>query len=310
MFTQRRQVAVTIHPLRPAALEAAAEFITGINARGIGCLANSEDLGSLSARVPGADLGALDAKNDTTCEVVVVFGGDGNILRAAEWALPRQVPVLGVNLGHVGFLAELESSQVGDLIETVAGSTYQVEERMTIDTVVRAGRGGEIVWDSFAINEVSVEKLARERMLEVLVRIDERPLSRWATDGVLVATPTGSTAYAFSAHGPVIWPELSALLLVPLSAHALFNRPLVLSDRTVVSIEVLPGGSPGGVVWCDGRRTTDVAGGMEIEARVGKHRLRLARTSEQPFVNRLVRKFGLPVAGWRGAAERDATHAQ
>jgi len=146
--------------------------------------------------------------------------------------------------------------------------------------------------------------------LEVLVRIDERPLSRWATDGVLVATPTGSTAYAFSAHGPVIWPELSALLLVPLSAHALFNRPLVLSDRTVVSIEVLPGGSPGGVVWCDGRRTTDVAGGMEIEARVGKHRLRLARTSEQPFVNRLVRKFGLPVAGWRGAAERDATHAQ
>ncbi|HRA06330.1 MAG TPA: NAD kinase [Propionicimonas sp.] len=310
MFTQRRQVAVTIHPLRPAALEAAAEFITGINARGIGCLANSEDLGSLSARVPGADLGALDANNDTTCEVVVVFGGDGNILRAAEWALPRQVPVLGVNLGHVGFLAELESSQVGDLIETVAGSTYQVEERMTIDTVVRAGRGGEIVWDSFAINEVSVEKLARERMLEVLVRIDERPLSRWATDGVLVATPTGSTAYAFSAHGPVIWPELSALLLVPLSAHALFNRPLVLSDRTVVSIEVLPGGSPGGVVWCDGRRTTDVAGGMEIEARVGKHRLRLARTSEQPFVNRLVRKFGLPVAGWRGAAERDATHAQ
>jgi len=310
VFTQRRQVAVTIHPLRPAALEAAAEFITGINARGIGCLANSEDLGSLSARVPGADLGALDANNDTTCEVVVVFGGDGNILRAAEWALPRQVPVLGVNLGHVGFLAELESSQVGDLIETVAGSTYQVEERMTIDTVVRAGRGGEIVWDSFAINEVSVEKLARERMLEVLVRIDERPLSRWATDGVLVATPTGSTAYAFSAHGPVIWPELSALLLVPLSAHALFNRPLVLSDRTVVSIEVLPGGSPGGVVWCDGRRTTDVAGGMEIEARVGKHRLRLARTSEQPFVNRLVRKFGLPVAGWRGAAERDATHAQ
>ena len=310
MSNQRRLVAVTIHPLRPAALEAAAEFITGINAYGIGCLANSEDLGALAARVPGADVGVLDADNGTACEVVVVFGGDGNILRAAEWALPRQVPVLGVNLGHVGFLAELESSQVGHLIETVVARSYQVEERMTIDTVVRAERGGEQLWSSFAINEVSVEKLARERMLEVLVRIDERPLSRWATDGVLVATPTGSTAYAFSAHGPVIWPELSALLLVPLSAHALFNRPLVLSDRTVVSIEVLPGGSPGGVVWCDGRRSTDVTGGMEIEARVGQHRLRLARTSEQPFVHRLVRKFGLPVSGWRGAAERDATHAQ
>lgn len=301
---------MTIHQLRPAALEAASEFITGINARGITCLASTDDLAALSGRVPGADVLELDAGDPSICELVVVFGGDGNILRAAEWALPRQVPVLGVNLGHVGFLAELESSQVGSLIDHVADAEYQVEERMTIDTVVRAERGGEELWRSFAINEVSVEKLARDRMIEVLVRIDDRPLSRWATDGVLVATPTGSTAYAFSAHGPVIWPELSALLLVPLSAHALFARPLVLSDRTVVSIEVLPGGSPGGVVWCDGRRTTDVAGGMEIEARLGEYRLRLARTAEQPFVNRLVRKFGLPVDGWRGAAERNAAHAR
>lgn len=306
----RRQVAVTIHPLRPAAIEAAAEFITGINARGISCLAAAEDLGPLAERVPDADLRALDGEDGTHCELVVVFGGDGNILRAAEWALPRQVPVLGVNLGHVGFLAELESSQVGTLIEHVARGDYEVEERMTIDTVVRAERHGEELWNSFAINEVSVEKLARERMIEVLVRIDDRPLSRWATDGVLVATPTGSTAYAFSAHGPVIWPDLSALLLVPLSAHALFASPLVLGERTVVSIEVLPGGSPGGVVWCDGRRSTDVTGGMEIEARVGQHRLRLARTAEQPFVTRLVRKFGLPVDGWRGTAERDAAHAR
>ncbi len=310
MSIPRRQVAVTIHPMRPAALEAAAEFITGISAHGIACLANSEDLAALSDRVPGVGLVALDGENGSACELVVVFGGDGNILRAAEWALPRQVPVLGVNLGHIGFLAELESSQVGSLIDHVVKGEYVVEERMTIDTVVRAERGGEELWRSFAINEVSVEKLARERMIEVLVRIDDRPLSRWATDGVLVATPTGSTAYAFSAHGPVIWPELNALLLVPLSAHALFARPLVLSDSTVVSIEVLPGGSPGGVVWCDGRRTTDVAGGMEIEATVGANRLRLARTSEQPFVNRLVRKFELPVEGWRGAAERDAAHAR
>ncbi len=299
-----------MHPLRPAALEAAAEFIAGINARGITCLASSEDFAALAARVPGADLRELDGEDGKNCELVVVFGGDGNILRAAEWALPRHVPVLGVNLGHVGFLAELESSQVPALIEHVARADYVVEERMTIDTVVRAERGGEELWRSFAINEVSVEKLARDRMIEVLVRLDDRPLSRWATDGVLVATPTGSTAYAFSAHGPVIWPDLSALLLVPLSAHALFARPLVLGEHTVVSIEVLPGGGPGGVVWCDGRRTTDVTGGMEIVVGVGEHRLRLARTSEQPFVNRLVRKFGLPVDGWRGAAERDAAHAR
>lgn len=309
MDSSRRQVAVTMHPLRPAALEAAAEFISGINGRGITCLAVAEDLAALSARVPDADVRELDGENGSSCELVVVFGGDGNILRAAEWALPRHVPVLGVNLGHVGFLAELESSEVPALIEHVARRDYVVEERMTIDTVVRAGRGGEELWRSFAINEVSVEKLARERMIEVLVRIDDRPLSRWATDGVLVATPTGSTAYAFSAHGPVIWPDLSALLLVPLSAHALFASPLVLGPRTVVSIEMLPGGSPGGVVWCDGRRSTDVSGGMEIEATIGRDRLRLARTAEQPFVTRLVRKFGLPVEGWRGAAERDAAHA-
>lgn len=310
MNSPRRQVAVTIHPLRAAAIEAAAEFITGINAHGITCLASAEDFPALSARVPEADLRELDGEDGSSCELVVVFGGDGNILRAAEWALPRQVPVLGVNLGHVGFLAELESSQLPDLVEHVARGEYEVEERMTIEVVVRESRGGRELWRDFAINEVSVEKLARERMIEVLVRVDERALSRWATDGVLVATPTGSTAYAFSAHGPVIWPDLSALLLVPLSAHALFARPLVLGPATVVSIEVLPGGSPGGVVWCDGRRTTDVVGGREIVIRRGEHRLRLARTSVQPFVDRLVRKFGLPVDGWRGAAERDAAHAR
>ncbi len=310
MSDNSRRVTVTLHPRRPAALDAASRFVAGMTQHGITCLVTTEDLASLRARVPGADIRALTDEEGRDSELAVVFGGDGNILRAAEWALPFEIPVLGVNLGHVGFLAELESSEVGALIEHVVKADYQVEERMTIETVVRDEPGGKEVWRSFAINEVSVEKLARERMIEVLIRIDGRPLSRWATDGVLVSTPTGSTAYAFSAHGPVIWPDLQALLLVPLSAHALFARPMVLSPRSVVSVEVLPGGESGGVVWCDGRRTTDVTGGMEIEVRVGSHRLRLARMSEQPFVNRLVRKFGLPVDGWRGAAERDAAHAR
>lgn len=302
-----RQVALTIHPLRPAAVAAAAKFIRGMAERGITCLVGAEDRERLVEVIGEELLGNLDSE-PVECELMVVFGGDGNILRAAEWAVPRDVPVMGVNLGHVGFLAELESYEVPTLIDHVSSGDYQVEERMTIETIVTDGPGGTELWRSFAVNEVSLEKLARERMLEVLVRIDDRPLSRWATDGVLVSTPTGSTAYAFSAHGPVIWPELSALLLVPLSAHALFARPLVLSDRTVVTVEILPGGE-GGVVWCDGRRTTDVGTGMIIEVRVGPRPLRLARISEQPFVHRLVRKFGLPVDGWRGAAERDAAHA-
>lgn len=302
MSSNPRQIALTIHPGRPAALEHAAEFVTGMAQRGITCLTTSEDAKRLAPLIGEVVLGDLSAE-PVTAELVVVFGGDGNILRAAEWAVPRDVPVMGVNLGHVGFLAELESYELPTLIEHVAGGDYHVEERMTIDVIVRAEADGEEVWRSFAVNEVSLEKLARERMLEVLVRIDGLPLSRWATDGVLVSTPTGSTAYAFSAHGPVIWPELSALLLVPMSAHALFARPLVLSDSTVVDIEVLPGVTPGGVVWCDGRRSIDVTAGMEIEARVGRHRLKLARISERPFVDRLVAKFGLPVNGWRGSAE-------
>ena len=304
-----RCVTVTVHPGRPAALAAAAQFITGMHTHGIDVLIAAADLAMVAPHVPDGAVRALpDGDGASGSELMVVFGGDGNILRAAEWALPREVPVLGVNLGHVGFLAELESSEVVNLVQRVLERDYHVEERMTIDTVVRDA-GGEVVWESFAINECSVEKLARERMLEVLVRVDQRALSRWATDGVLVSTPTGSTAYAFSAHGPVIWPDLSALLLVPLSAHALFNRPLVLSDQSMVSIEVLPA-TPGGVIWCDGRRSWEVGAGSLIEVRAGQRRLRLARTSEQPFVNRLVRKFGLPVDGWRGAVERERAHAR
>ncbi|MEA4945355.1 MAG: NAD kinase [Propionicimonas sp.] len=304
-----RQVAVTIHPRRPAALESAVEFITGMHRAGILSLVGGGEIDLLDGHVPAGAVAELSAEAAGDCELAVVFGGDGNILRAAEWALPRQIPVLGVNLGHVGFLAELEPSEVGDLIERVVSGDFEVEERMTIDAVVRDRPGGAVIWESFALNECSIEKLARERMLEVLVRIDDRPLSRWATDGVLVATPTGSTAYAFSAHGPVVWPDIDALLLVPLSAHALFNRPLVLSDRSSVSIEVLPA-TPAGVLWCDGRRSIDLPEGAVVEVRAGKRRLRLARTSEQPFVHRLVRKFDLPVDGWRGAAERDAAHAR
>ncbi len=158
-------------------------------------------------------------------------------------------------------------------------------------------------WSSYAINEVSIEKAARERMLEVLVEVDGRPLSRWACDGMIVATPTGSTAYAFSAGGPVIWPGVDALLVVPLSAHALFARPLVLGPTSQVVVEVVASSQTHGVVWCDGRRAAELRTGMEIKVTQGAHRLRLARLSAAPFTDRLVNKFGLRIEGWRGEAE-------
>ena len=233
---------------------------------------------------------------------MLVLGGDGTILRGAEKVITSDTPLLGVNLGHVGFLAEAEAAEIDSIVEHVVNRTYTVEERFTIDVTLRDQ--GEVIWTSFAVNEVSIEKAARERMLEIAVEIDGLPLSRWACDGVLVATPTGSTAYAFSAGGPVLWPELDALLLVPLSAHALFARPLVLGPTSIITVELIHASPVHGVVWCDGSRSVELRVGMEIEIGRGQHRLRLARLSRSPFTNRLVNKFQLPVDGWRGSAER------
>ncbi len=194
---------------------------------------------------------------------MVVLGGDGTILRGAEWVMSSDIPLLGVNLGHVGFLAEAESSEIDNIVAHVVACSYSVEERFTIEVTVR--EDGEPVWCSYAINEVSIEKAARERMVELLVEVDGRPLSRWACDGMLVATPTGSTAYAFSAGGPVIWPGVDAFLVVPLSAHALFARPLVLGPSSVVVVELLAASTTSGLITCDGRRSVEFRPGMEIE---------------------------------------------
>ena len=296
-----RNIAIALHVLRPDAVAAAAEFADEVSGRdGIACWLRPEGVEALAplVRRPG-ELRTIASPVSHELELVVVFGGDGTILRAAEWALPAQVPVLGVNLGHVGFLAELEPSQLDELIDRVLARRYRVEERLCLHVELRDSPGGEVVWSSYAINEVSLEKAARERMIEVLVQIDGHPLQRWGTDGVLVSTPTGSTAYAFSAQGPVMWPDLDALLVVPLLAHALFARPLVLSPTSVVSIEMLRGQSTSGVLCCDGRRSVDVAVGSEVVVRRLRQNLRIARLDASPFVERLVRKFQLPVQGWR-----------
>jgi NAD+ kinase len=137
-------------------------------------------------------------------------------------------------------------------------------------------------------------------MLEVVIEVDGRPVSGFGCDGVVCATPTGSTAYAFSAGGPVVWPEVEALLMVPNSAHALFAKPMVTSPNSLLAVEVQPSGHQG-VLWCDGRRTIDLPVGARIEVRRGAIPVRLARLHRHPFSDRLVAKFALPVAGWRGA---------
>jgi len=230
-------------------------------------------------------------------EIVFALGGDGTLLRAAELARPAGAPLLGINLGRVGFLAEAEISDLDQAVRDVVARAYTVEERLTVD--VTAELRGEVIAESWALNEVTVEKSMPERMLELMVAVDDRPLSRYGCDGVICATPTGSTAYAFSAGGPVVWPEVEALLVVPISAHALFSRPLVTAPHCMISISVDPYTSRA-VLCCDGRRVFDLPPGARITVRRGATAVRVAQLRPRAFTDRLVAKFGLPVEGWRG----------
>jgi NAD+ kinase len=313
----KRTVLVVAHVGRPAALRSARLVVDRLTAAGVAVRILEPE--AAHVHCAGADVvpAAPDAAQDA--EMVMVLGGDGTLLRAAEMARPAGAPLLGVNLGHVGFLAEAEPDDLTAAVRQVVEHKYTVEERMTIEVTVR--QDGAVIATTWALNEASVEKVARERMIEMVTEIDDRPLSRWAGDGVVCATPTGSTAYAFSAGGPIVWPEVEALLLVPISAHALFARPMVVSPWSVMAVEVIgvsSGGSRGlaggqdetaaGVLWCDGRRRVDLPAGARVEVRRGALPVLLARLTgpgrEQAdgarFTDRLVAKFGLPVTGWRG----------
>jgi NAD+ kinase len=237
-------------------------------------------------------------------EVALVLGGDGTLLRAAETARPVGVPLLGVNLGHVGFLAEAEQESLNEALRAIIEGGYDVEERMTVDAV--AFVGGDEIARSWALNEVSVEKQSRERILEVVLEVDCRPVSAFGCDGVLCSTPTGSTAYAFSAGGPIMWPQVQALLLIPSNAHALFARPMVIAPNSQVAIEIQPS-SPPAVLDCDGRRTAALPSGARVEVTQGATPVRMVRLDGRPFTDRLVRGFDLQIRGWRGAPRRQNT---
>jgi NAD+ kinase len=232
-------------------------------------------------------------------EIALVLGGDGTFLRAAELVRPAGAPLLGVNLGRVGFLAETEPDALAETVGHIVRRQYTVEHRLTVD--VRVSLAGRLIGESWALNEASVEKGSREKMVEVTLAVDGRPLTSFGCDGVLCATPTGSTAYAFSSGGPVVWPEVEALLVVPNSAHALFAKPLVTAPTSVISIHVAAGGHDA-VLFCDGRRSIPVPAGAHVEVRRGQPDVHIARIHPRPFSDRLVAKFQLPVQGFRDRA--------
>ncbi len=311
-----RSMLLIAHTGRAAALRVARVIADKLAAAGIGVRVLDPEAGEL--RLPAAVPVPVTAAAADGAEMVLAVGGDGTLLRAAELARPAGVPLLGVNLGHVGFLAEAEPEDLSVAVANVVARNYSVEKRMTVDVAVRSN--GEQIAE-WALNEATVEKAARDRMLDLVTEVDGRPLSRWGCDGVVFATPTGSTAYAFSAGGPVVWPEVEALLMVPICAHALFAGPMVVSPRSVLAAEVIgaAGGqseTAGAVLWCDGRRMVELPPGSRVEVRRGAKPVLLARLPAAarltggdgrigaPFTDRLVAKFGLPVAGWRGQGGR------
>ena len=285
-----RAVLLVVHTGRSNAVDKAREVALALREAGL----EVRVLGAEADEIGVPDAVAVDSADGA--ELVLVLGGDGTLLRAAELARPTGTPLLGVNLGHVGFLAEIEPDDLAATVRHVERRSYVVEERLTLDVTV--SRDGVVVYTDWALNEASVEKAARERMIDVVAAIDGRALSRYGCDGLVLATPTGSTAYAFSAGGPVVAPDVDALLLVPISAHALFARPLVVGPASTIGVDLLPGAG-GGVLFCDGRRVTELAPGVRVEVRKGAQPVRLARIHPVPFTERLVGKFDLPVQGWR-----------
>ena len=243
----------------------------------------------------GIEVDARESENSANgAELILVIGGDGTILRAAELGRVARVPILGINYGHMGFLSEADPDDLPEVVGQIRDKQWTVDSRMTIDVEVTRPDGS--IERGWALNEASVEKDEHARMIEVSIGVDGRELSNFQVDTVVFSTATGSTAYNFSAGGPIVWPDVEALVLTPIAAHALFTRPLVVGPNSTLELHVQ---SENARIWCDGRRLINAPAGSTIRAIKGAHPVLLARLGQTPFSGRLVQKFRLPVKGWR-----------
>ncbi len=286
-MSNTQSILFVIHPSRAEAAHYAAELQTLLLAAGCQVFTNNHSL------LPSAPEHASGNRYD----LVVVLGGDGTILRAAELLGENTTPILGINLGNVGFLAQVTRPTMEDLVSAIVNRRFHFEPRLTVTYSVY--RDGELLTKGWALNEATVER-GSNQMVELFVQIDNRPLSMWGCDGVICATPTGSTAYAFSAGGPVVWPEVDALVLLPLAAHALFSRPMVISPDSQIVVEIE---SATAEISADGMRRTQLLKGDRIILTRSPEKVNLVYIQDGVFTDRLVAKFKLPVEGWRGEAK-------
>ena len=311
-----RRFLLYVHTGRRAALQATLSVLEELRVRNVRAVVVDDQVDEILAlpedMAPPKLLtfltnGGVDVVDAVTAgdlvELGIVLGGDGTILRALEAVRAADVPVHGVNLGHVGFLAESEVEDLSITVSRLLDGDYEIEERSTLELSVLDAED-QLLVRHWALNEASLEKADRRKMINVAIEIDGRPVSSFGADGVLLSTPTGSTAYAFSAGGPVIWPEVDAMMLIPLAAHALFARPLVLGRSSEAAVEMTLDNRDDAILILDGRRSAEITAGMRIEARLSAQSVRLARLAPTPFADRLVEKFQLPVVGWRGRGPR------
>lgn len=282
MAEQMRSALLVVHPTRQEALDTADVFINELKKSGFNLYSNIELAGTQLFNI------------GTNVEIAIVLGGDGTILRAAELVREQNAPILGINLGHVGFLAEVEKLSNAEILKAIIAKDYKEEDRMILNYKVL--REDKEIAAGWALNEVTIERNDHQ-MIEVLAQIDHRPLSRWGCDAVICATPTGSTAYAFSAGGPVVWPEVNALVLLPLAAHALFSRPMVVSPDSEIVIDLE---SDSADLNADGLRLIKLKLNDRVILTSDKKVVHLAHIKSTSFADRLVAKFKLPVEGWRG----------
>ena len=279
-----RSILITVHPTRADAAQLANELSAALITEGFTIFSNNPAL------LPESEI----YSEQYEVELVVVLGGDGTILRGAELIRNQGAPIIGINMGNVGFLAEVDRPSVETIVDAIVTKNYSIESRLLLAYTVE--RAGTVVERGWAFNEITLEK-SHAQMVELFVQVDGRPLSRWGCDGVIVATPTGSTAYAFSAGGPVLWPEVEALVLLPLAAHALFSRPMVIAPSSTVVVDIE---SESAELAADSMRRFTLQGNDRISISRDNVRVNLAHIDDAGFTDRLVAKFKLPIEGWRG----------
>jgi NAD+ kinase len=289
--SQARRVGLVVHAGRPQAVEAAGRLIEWLRRRGV-----------VTRSLAGEDVPA-DEKLPveafaTGLDLVLSVGGDGTLLRAAQVASMADVPVLGVKVGRLGFLTEVDPENAPGLLAAALDGRVALEERRALAATARGATWAEPQW---ALNEVIVEKRARHRLITLAVRIGGEYVTTFSADGVIVATPTGSTAYSFSARGPIVSPKVPCLLVTPVSPHMVFDRSIVVSLEEEVTLEVL--GDEPGTLSADGRPGLELPIGSEVRIEPADRPARLIRRADSPSFFALLReKFSLPGAGPHGAA--------